>query len=96
MKWSSLQKEWLNLLQNVSVGLGLEKIKDKNYLLFLMSSIVTIVLSGFHVKGKLPALTAKIRLSWKWMTLANTLVYYGMAFNTTVKSFIVQALLQVL
>ncbi len=85
MKWSSLQKEWLNLLQNASVELGLEKIKDNNYFLFSMSSIVTIVLTGLHVKGKLPALTAHIRLSWKWMTLANTSAYYGMAFNSTIK-----------
>ncbi len=89
MKWSSLQKEWLNLLQNVSVGLGLEKIKDNNYFLFSMSSIVTIVLTGLHVKDKLPALTANIRLS-KYFSL----LWY--VINTTIKSFIVQALLQVL
>jgi hypothetical protein len=41
-----------------------------------------------HVDSAFPA---NIRLSWKWLTVANSLAYYDTELIKTVKSFIVQA-----
>jgi hypothetical protein len=38
------------------------------------------------------ALPANIRLGWKYLTVTNTLAYYGTELITTIKSFKVQAL----
>ncbi len=39
----------------------------------------------------LPTLPTNIRLGYKRMTVPNTLAYYDVAQNTTIKSFILQA-----
>jgi hypothetical protein len=46
---------------------------------------------GLH-SGRVPALSANIRLGWKRMAVTNTLAYYNTATITTVKRFIVQQL----
>jgi hypothetical protein len=42
--------------------------------------------------GRLVALPANIRLGWKWLTVINTLVYYGPNFITVVKNFMIEGL----
>ncbi len=41
--------------------------------------------------GQAPALPAMIRLGWKWLTMKNTLAYYGTELITALQSFILQA-----
>ncbi len=46
----------------------------------------------FHSNGRLLALLTNIRLGWKCMATASTLICYNMKTITAVKRFIVQAL----
>ncbi len=49
-----------------------------------------------HMPGRLQSLPSSIRQGCKWLTVANTLVYYVMELILTVKSFMVQALVVLL
>jgi hypothetical protein len=45
-------------------------------------------LTGLRLNGRLLVLPTNVRLEWKGMEVANTLVYYNMAAIYAVKSFI--------
>jgi hypothetical protein len=60
---------------------------SKIVIIYIVRHSAIYTITWLQSKGKLLALTANIRLGWRWRTVTNTLAYCSKELNTSVKKF---------